>query len=42
MSVYDEMQTAAVIRYPYLWGQEAGNGETAGRKERPVAVGVRV
>ena len=35
-------QTAAVIRYPYLWHREAGKGETEGRKERPVAVGVRI
>ena len=42
MSAYDEIQTAAVIRYPYLWSREAGKGETEGRKERPVAVGVRI
>ena len=42
MSVYDEIQTAAVIRYPYLWSREAGKGETEGRKDRPVAVGVRI
>lgn len=42
MSVYDDIQTAAVIRYPYLWAREAGKGETEGRKERPVAVGVRI
>ena len=42
MSVYDDIQTAAVIRYPYLWHREAGKGETEGRKERPVAVGVRI
>lgn len=23
MSGYDEIQTAAVIRYPYLWSREA-------------------
>jgi hypothetical protein len=39
---YDDVQTACVIRYPYLWAQEARRGETEGRKERPVAVGVRV
>lgn len=38
MSVYDDIKTAAVIRYRYLWKKEAGNGETEGRKERPVAV----
>ncbi len=42
MSVYDDIQTAAVIRYPYLWHREAGKSETEGRKERPVAVGVRI
>jgi len=39
---YDDIQTACVIRYPYLWVREAQQGETEGRKERPVAVGVRV
>ena len=42
MSGYDQIQTAAVIRYPYLWSREAGKGETEGRKDRPVAVGVRI
>lgn len=42
MSVYDSLQTACIIRYPYLWAREAGKGETAGRKDRPVAVGVRM
>lgn len=42
MSVYDDIQTAAVIHYPYLWSHEAGEGETEGRKDRPVAVGVRI
>ena len=42
MSGYDEIQTATVIRYPYLWSREAGKGETEGRKDRPVAVGVRI
>ena len=42
MSVFDEIQTAAVIRYPYLWSREEGKGETGGRKVRPVAVGVRI
>ena len=39
---YDEIQTACVVRYPYLWAREARRGETEGRKERPVAVGVRM
>jgi hypothetical protein len=42
MSGYDEIQTAAIIRYPYLWSREAGKGETEGRKNRPVTVGVRI
>lgn len=42
MSPFDEIQTACVIRYPYLWAREAGKGETEGRKHRPVAVGVRI
>ena len=42
MSGYDTIQTATVIRYPYLWNREADRGETEGRKERPVAVGVRI
>ncbi|MBY3238377.1 hypothetical protein HFO17_28205 [Rhizobium laguerreae] len=39
---YELIQTASVIRYPYLWAREAGHGETEGRKERPVVVGVRM
>ena len=39
---YELIQTASVIRYPYLRAREAGSGETEGRKERPVAVGVRM
>lgn len=39
---YDEILTASVIRYPYLWAWQARDGETEGRKERPVAVGVRI
>lgn len=42
MSGYADIQTAAIIRYPYLWSREAGRGETEGRKDRPVAVGVRI
>ena len=42
MSGYDDIQTAAVVRYPYLWSREAEKGETEGRKERPVTVGVRI
>jgi len=39
---YDDIQTGCVIRYPYLWAREAHRGETEGRKDRPVTVGVRV
>jgi len=39
---YDDIRTAAVLRYPYLWARQAARGETEGRKDRPVAVGVRV
>ncbi|KXF75666.1 hypothetical protein ATN84_16895 [Paramesorhizobium deserti] len=42
MSNYDDIQTAAVIRYPYLWARQARKGATEGRKDRPVAVGVRL
>lgn len=36
------IQTACVIRYPYLWAREAAQGETEGRKLRPAVVGVRL
>lgn len=39
---FDQIQTGVVIRYPYLWAREALAGETEGRKDRPVAVGVRL
>lgn len=39
---FEDIQTASVIRYPYLWVREADQGETEGRKARPVAVGVRL
>ena len=38
---YEQIQTGAIIRYPYLWARQAKDGETAGRKDRAVAVGVR-
>lgn len=40
--IYDDIRTATVIRYPYLWAREDRAGETEGRKDRPVAVGVRI
>ncbi|WP_270374563.1 hypothetical protein [Marinicauda sp. Alg238-R41] len=39
---FDAVTTGSVIGYPYLWRREALAGETAGRKERPVAVAVRL
>jgi hypothetical protein len=39
---FDALRTGAVIRFPYLWAREAAEGETEGRKPRPVAVGVRI
>lgn len=39
---FAEFGTGAVIRYPYLWSHQAGQGETEGRKARPVVVGVRL
>ena len=39
---YDEIRTASVIRYPYLWLREAARAETERRKSRPVTVGVRI
>ena len=39
---YDQIRTACVIRYPYLWVDQAQRGESEGRKTRPVAVGVRI
>ncbi|NGO53545.1 hypothetical protein [Allomesorhizobium camelthorni] len=42
MTSFGSIQTACVIRYPYLWAREAGRGETEGRKRRPVTVGVRL
>jgi hypothetical protein len=39
---FEQILTGAVIRYPYLWAREAHGGETEGRKDRAVAVGVRL
>jgi hypothetical protein len=39
---FEQILTGTVIRYPYLWAREARDGETEGRKDRPVAVGVRL
>jgi hypothetical protein len=40
---FDGLVTGAVIRYPFLWRQEAERGETEGRKpKRPIVVGFRL
>jgi hypothetical protein len=39
---FDDIRTGAVVRYPYLWAHQSDGGETEGRKDRPVAVGVRL
>jgi hypothetical protein len=39
---FDDIKTACVLRYPYLWAHEAARGETEGRKPRAVSVGVRI
>lgn len=39
---FDHVQTASVIRYPFLWHREFEQGETEGRKPRPTVVAVRL
>jgi hypothetical protein len=39
---FEALRTGAIIRFPYLWAREAGQGETEGRKPRPAVVGVRI
>jgi hypothetical protein len=39
---FEKFVTGTVFRYPCLWLREGQNGETEGRKQRPVAVGVRI
>lgn len=41
-SGYDSIRTGCVVSYPYLWAREAAAGEQSGRKNRPVAVAVRL
>ena len=31
-----------MVTYPYLWSHQHDKGETAGRKDRPTAVGIRI
>jgi hypothetical protein len=39
---FEQFVTGTVFRYSYLWRREQQKGETEGRKERPVTVGVRI
>lgn len=39
---FDDIRSASVIRYPYLWARESDKGELEGRKQRPVAVVFRL
>ncbi len=39
---FNEIQTGSVATYQYLWLCESLSGQTAGRKERPVVVGIRL
>lgn len=39
---YEDIKTGCVLRYPYLWQREHAEGETEGRKVRPVAVAARL
>ncbi len=39
---FEDIKTGCVLRYPYLWHREHAEGETAGRKSRPVAVAARL
>lgn len=39
---WEDVKSASVIAYPYLWARQSEGGETEGRKPRPVAVGVRL
>jgi hypothetical protein len=36
------LRPGAVIRYPFLWKSQHARGESAGRKERPCAVALRI
>lgn len=39
---FEDLVSGTVFPYPYLWGHQAARGETEGRKERPVVVGIRL
>ncbi|MGL4490826.1 MAG: hypothetical protein ACRCU5_15410 [Rhizobiaceae bacterium] len=39
---FDEIQTGTVVMYQYLWLRESTAGQSDGRKDRPVVVGIRL
>ena len=39
---FERFITGTVFTYPYLWGHQSDEGETEGRKTRPVVVGFRL
>jgi hypothetical protein len=39
---FDEIQTGSVVTYQYLWLRESAAGQSDGRKDRPVVVGIRL
>jgi len=39
---FEDLTSGTVFAYPYLWAHQAARGETEGRKERPVVVGIRL
>ena len=39
---FERFVTGSVFTYPYLWGHQSDQGETEGRKTRPVVVGFRL
>lgn len=39
---FDEIETGSVVRYQYLWLREYEAGESEGRRQRPVVVGIRL
>jgi hypothetical protein len=42
VSAFRDIRSGSVIRYPFLWPDQAQRGESEGRKTRPTAVGLRV
>jgi hypothetical protein len=39
---FEELVSGTVFAYPFLWAHQAERGETEGRKDRPVVVGIRL